>query len=274
MRDNSKLFEVYSNNPMDLLKLTRDLIGDVIRTFGLVIIVAPCGFIMYKKHRSMPWIKNLILVVIVPYILSILFLAHRSYPRYVLPFLPLVAIVGGFGIYRLEHYKLGRCFHWLILVTLMGWTIGFIIHLRQNPRDASKHLIRAAVDADVLPKNSTLCLFTKRLGTQYIEGPNHTWTSVNRTRDWFWEKYGWVSSNVRPLTLLPEQQNEVQRIRPELIGIFDSDTIQRPIQGYRKLYRFTNKFPKLYGYIYNPEEFELFASKNIKIKIFEDGSFY
>ena len=275
MRENSKLFVVYSNHPLDLLKLTADFMWDLVRTLGLAFLVFPASFLLADKKRgSIILLNNAILAVLVPYFLAILFLAHRSNPRYVLPFLPLAAIVGGFVIRHLEDKPWGRCFRWLIIAILLGWTIGFVFYLKQNPRDVSKRLIRAATSAHVLPKNSILCLFTKRMGTKYVQGPQHKWIPVEHERDWIWERYGWVSSDIRLITLLPEQHKEVQRIRPDLLIIFDSDQIKLPIRNYRKLFRFTNKFAQIYGYICKPEEFELYAADHIKMKIFKDGSFY
>ena len=274
MRENSKLFEVYSIHPLDLLRLTRDFCWDLLRTLGPTFLIGSISLMVCNQAPKIKFVRNVVVMVLIPYFLAILFLAHRSNPRYVLPFLPLLAMAGGLGIHHFCNHELGRCIRWILVAILGAWTLGFTIHLHENPRDSSKRLIRNAITTQDLPKNSRLCLFTKRVGIQYVVQPDGTMIPDQRLRDWIWEKYGWVSQDVRLLTLLPEDQIKVQNIKPELIGIFDSDPISRPIPGYRKLHRFKNKFPQLYGYIYPSEEIELYAADHLKLTVLKDGSFY
>ena len=263
MRANSAQFEIYSSHPFELVKLGIDFCLDMVRTFGLAFLFAILCFWNFRDRKEVFFIIRLILLALVPYFVSILFMAHRTYPRYLLPFLPLMAVPAGFYMSKICLSKIGKVTAGFCLVACLIWASLFVIHLENNPQDRSKNYIRAQMAAGELPSEVTFCLFTVRKSTKYSLSKEGTWTGVETVRNWFLEKYGWISPKVKVFLLLPEEYTKLQTLKPILVGIFDSDRIAGPIPGYEKIKEFGSTFQWLFGYVYKSEPFTLYLRNDL-----------
>ena len=258
MRANSKLFEVYTMQPNDLLKLSKDFIVDFLLIAGPGVLFALSVFFLKRNHFRVRLIWKLLFYSLIPYYLAILFLSHRSYPRYLFPYLPLIAVIAGYGMFLMSKLRFGKFLNGIVLTSIIIWTALFTVHLRENPRDRSKADIRKAIELNKLPLDVTMCLFTVRSTTRYSLEPDGSYKPQQSRRDWIYEKYGWVTSFARMVTLAPEDQEKIQIIQPQLLGIFDSDGIKTPIPNYKKIKTYTDKYPALFRHIYKNEEFHLY----------------
>jgi len=249
MREMGSKHYTHSTSLPDLLDLTARFCFDILRVVGplaLIGALAWCVSARSDKTRR-PW-ALLMAGAFVPYLISILFLAHRTNPRYALPLLPLAAVPTGILLARLALTPRGKRLVAGLLACLLLWGVGLLVHLAQNPVDASKRALRASVAAGHLPSPARLSLFSMTRGIIYKQNAAGKWRPKATYRNWSREKYGWVSDEIRLVGLMPELP-ELEGLAPELALYSDRDPVPPPRRGYDQAGRFEPVFGGFYNYL-------------------------
>jgi len=188
---------------------------------------------------------------IVPYALSILFLAHRTYPRFALPLLPPLAALAGVELTHL--FARRPRVAWAVSGAAVLWGFGIVAQLAHAPVDRARVAIEAMVANGDLDPRARLALFTlTRDAPRYRRGPAGEMVAVPAVREWTFERFGSIPADLPHESLLPEQAPRLAiEGRFTLAITLDDDGIAE-LPGFERVARMDPLFPGAYRWLHEP----------------------
>ncbi|MBI4612109.1 MAG: glycosyltransferase family 39 protein [Planctomycetes bacterium] len=240
MAARSEHFVTHEVSPGSQLDLAGLVASDLFATFGpLLLFLAAAGLflLLWQRRADAP---RALLLVSIPYLAALFLFARRSNARYLLPFLPLLALAAGHALSELLRptgwrRRAGIAALFLALAHSASGSLAMTRLLADLPVPRSKeHLRQRLGEGSILPR-SRIGVFSVREGVQFAQDESGRWAERPALRDWTELDYGPVDpalpvsglladpaslylASPRVLAFLPERAPETPWISDLLAG--------------------------------------------------------